>query len=229
MWDAPPLLTGSYVQTLDPPLVMLFGKVMDTIGGGASLGGVCHMGQALRLSGLIFTLCVLSGDVVWPASFLLLPPWCPCSLPCLSCQYGMYLSRTVRKIISPSPLGCFSQGIFITATGKQGSDSLSCLPLSLQYHRKSLDPGKTHFALIAPSLPPLSPSSPKAAPILPTLPLQGPLLSGNLFTLIGSQLLDEAFTICSWWYLAHAKHSVNSKSNPNPKQNKHENQNPTKN
>lgn len=168
MWDAPPLLTGSCVQTLGPPLVMLFGKVMDTIGGGASLGGVCPMGQALRLSGLIFTLCVLSGDVVWPASFLLLPPWCPCSLSCLSCQDEMYLSRTVRKIISPSPLGCFSQGIFVTATGKQGSDSLSCLPLSLQYHRKSLDsfvdPGKTHFALIAPSLHPLSPSSPKQLP-----------------------------------------------------------------
>lgn len=142
--------TGSCVPTLGPPLVMLFGKVVDTIGGRASLGGVCHMGKALRLTGLasLFTLCDLSVDVVWPTSFLLLPSWCPCLLPCFPGQDGMYLSRTVRKIIPPSPLGCFPQGIFITATGKQDSDSLLCVPLSFQYHRKSLgsfvDPGKTH-------------------------------------------------------------------------------------
>lgn len=143
----------------------------------------------------------------------------------------MYLSRTVRKIISPSPLGCFSQGCF--SSQLQESKAVTVSRVYLWVFSTTENPWtplwtRKDTLCSDCSPPPLSPSSPKAAPILPTPPLQGPLLSGNLYTLIGRQLLDEAFTICSWRYLAHAKHSVTSKSNPNPKQNKHKNQNPTK-
>lgn len=81
---------------------------------GASQGGVCHMGQALTLTGLasLFTLCVLSVGVVWPASFLLLTPRCPCLLLCLPCQDAMYLSGTVIKIIPPFSFRLLSSGYF---------------------------------------------------------------------------------------------------------------------
>lgn len=58
-------LTGSYIGILSPQLVVLYGKVMESLGGGTLLEEVHHRGQCSRVFKLaqlsVFTLLPMYG------------------------------------------------------------------------------------------------------------------------------------------------------------------------
>lgn len=77
MRNVPPI--GSCVWTLGSQRVLLLGKVMDPLRGGACLKELCHLKLALKLYSLphfLSSFCFLCGDKVWSPIFLLPPPGC---------------------------------------------------------------------------------------------------------------------------------------------------------